>query len=153
MSPGWRISPALLAAIAAGALSFGVCFAVVADATRTAAPDRIAVRPARQAAHASLALTRAPSLHVRTGVLPAPAPPPPPPRRTVKAASGPATPDTGTPADQTQPTQTTTTTPTQPTPTPKPTPTQKPKAKPKPKPQPTGPDFDESGPQGPPSGG
>jgi outer membrane biosynthesis protein TonB len=156
MSPGWRISPALLAAIAAGALSFGVCFAVVADATRTAAPDRIAARPARQAAQASLALTRAPSLRVRTGVLPAPAPPAPPPRRTIKAASGPATQDTGVPpADETQPTQTTTTTPAQPIATPKPTPTQKPKAKPKPKPkpQPTGPDFDESGPQEPPSGG
>jgi outer membrane biosynthesis protein TonB len=151
MSPGWRISPALLAAIAAGALSFGVCFAVVADATRTVAPDRLAARPARQAAQASLALTRAPSLRVRTGVLPAPAPPPPP-RRTVKAASGPATPATGVaPADQTQTTQTTTTTPVQPTP--KPTPTAKPKAKPKPKPKPSGPDFDESAPQGPPSGG
>ena len=144
MSPGWRISPALLAAIAAAAVSFGVCFAVVADATRTVAPDRIAARPAHEAATASLALEPAPNLRVRAGVLPAAAPP----RRAVTAASSQATPATNTPpADETQ----TTTTPTTPTPTPKPA--AKPKPKPKAKPKPSGPDFDESGPQGPPSGG
>jgi outer membrane biosynthesis protein TonB len=150
MSPGWRISPALLAAIAAAALSFGVCFAVVADATRSTAPDRVAAQPVRQASRAHLALTRAPSLRVRAGVLPAPAAP-------VTAASEPATPapttTEQTTTEQTPPTtteQTPTTTTTAPaTPTPKPTPKPKPKAKPKP----AGPDFDDSGPQGPPSGG
>ena len=135
MSPGWRISPALLAAIAAAAVSFGVCFAVVADATRTVAPDRVAARPAPQAAKASLALTSAASLRVRAGVLPAP----PPPRRAVTAASEPATPASETPPpDQSQ----TTTTPAEPTP--KPAAKPKAKAKPKSKPKPSGPDFDES---------
>jgi outer membrane biosynthesis protein TonB len=143
MSPGWRISPALLAAIAAAAVSFGVCFAVVADATRTVSADRVAARPAGQAVKATLALEPAPSLRVREGVLPAPAPP----RRSVTAASSePATPATDTPpAEQTQ---TTTTEPAEPTPTATPKPKPKPKAKPKPKP--SGPDFDESGPQAPP---
>jgi outer membrane biosynthesis protein TonB len=145
MSPGWRISPALLAAIAAAAVSFGVCFAVVADATRTGSPDRIAARPVRQAAKAKLALTPAPSLRVRASLLP---PPAAPPRRTVKAASEPPATEAP-PPDETQAPQTTTTAPVEPTPSPKP----KAKPKPKPKPQPSGPDFDESGPQGPPSGG
>jgi outer membrane biosynthesis protein TonB len=146
MSPGWRISPALLAAIAAAAVSFGVCFAVVADATRTVSADRVAARPAGQAVKATLALKPAPSLRVREGVLPAPAPP----RKPVTAASSePATPTTDTPpAEQTEAPQTTTTAPVEPTPTATP----KPKAKPKPKtkPKPSGPDFDESGPQAPP---
>jgi protein TonB len=144
MSPGWRISPALLAAIAAAAVSFGVCFAVVADATRTTSPDRIAARPAPQAAKAKLALTPAPSLRVRASLLPRPAPP----RRTVKAASEPPAAEAP-PTKQSQAPQTTTTAPAEPAPTPKP----KPNPKPKPKPQPSGPDFDETGPQGPPSGG
>lgn len=145
MSPGWRISPALLAAIAAAALSFAVCFAVVADATRTTAPDRVAARPARQATLAHLALTRAPGLRVREGVLPAPAAP-------VTAASEPATPAVTTTTQQTTteqtPTTTTEQTPTTTATTPAtPTPTAKPK--PKPRPKPSGPDFDSSGPQGP----
>jgi outer membrane biosynthesis protein TonB len=144
MSPGWRISPALLAAIAAAAVSFGVCFAVVADATRTAAPDRLAERPAGQAVKTKLALTPAPSLRVRSTLLP----PAAPPARPVTAASTPPTSQASANA-QTQTTQTTTT----PTPTPKPTPKPKAKPKAKPKPPPSGPDFDESGPQGPPSGG
>jgi outer membrane biosynthesis protein TonB len=142
MSPGWRISPALLAAIAAAAVSFGVCFAVVADATRTAAPDRIAAQPARQAVTAHLALTPAPRLRVRAGVLPAPAPP----RRFTPATKEPAAPAPEEPATQQTP-QTTTTepvTPTATTPTPTPPARRKPKAKPKPKP--SGPDFDDSGP-------
>jgi outer membrane biosynthesis protein TonB len=139
MSPGWRISPALLAAIAAAAVSFGVCFAVVADATRTVSADRVAARPAAETVKAKLALKPAPSLRVRSGVLPAPAPP----RRTVTAASEPAT--EAPPAEQAAEPQTTTTAPDEPTPaaTPKP----KAKPKPKPKPKPSGPDFDESGPQ------
>jgi outer membrane biosynthesis protein TonB len=142
MNPGWRISPALLAAIAAAAVSFGVCFAVVADATRTVSADRVAARPAGQTVKAKLALKPAPSLRVRSGVLPAPAPP----RRAVTAASEPAT---KTPAEQTEAPQTTTTEPDEPTPTATPKPKAKPKPKPKPKPEPSGPDFDESGPQGP----
>jgi outer membrane biosynthesis protein TonB len=148
MSPGWRISPALLAAVAAAALSFGVCFAVVADATRTTAPDRVAGRPARQATPAHLTLTHAPRLRVRAGVLPEPAAP-------VTAASEPVTPPPPTTTEQTTTEQTPPTTTTEQTPTttatepattaPKPTP----KPKPKPKPKPTGPDFDDSGPQGP----
>jgi outer membrane biosynthesis protein TonB len=150
MSPGWRISPALLAAIAAAAVSFGVCFAVVADATRTVSPDRVAARPARQAVKATLALTPAPGLRVRAGVLPAPAPP----RAVTAASEEPATPATDAPpADQTEAPQTTTTAPAEPTPTATPNPKAKPKPKPKAKPKPSGPDFDESGPQGPPSGG
>jgi outer membrane biosynthesis protein TonB len=146
MSPGWRISPALLAAIAAAAVSFGVCFAVVADATRSVSVDRVAARPAGQAVKATLALKPAPSLRVRESVLPAPAPP----RRTVTASSEAATPTTETPpADQTQEPETTTTAPDDATPTATPKPKAKPK--PKPKPKPSGPDFDESGPQ-PPSG-
>jgi outer membrane biosynthesis protein TonB len=158
MSPGWRISPALLAAIAAAALSFGVCFAVVADATRTTAPDRVAVRPAQQATPAHLALTPAPSLRVRTGVLPPPPTPvtaasEPPAQTTTEQTPAPTTTEQ-TPAPTTTeqtPTSTTTTTPA--TQAPKPTPKPKPKPKPKPPPQPSGPDFDDSGPQGPPSGG
>jgi len=148
MSPGWRISPALLAAIAAAALSFGVSFAVVADATKTSAPDRVAARPATQAAPAQLALTSAPSLRVRQNVLPPPVAP-------VQAASEPATPaptPQQTTTEQTPAPQTQTQTPTQTTPTPTttPKPVVKPKPKPKPKkPAPTGPDFDDSGPQGP----
>jgi outer membrane biosynthesis protein TonB len=144
MSPGWRISPALLAAIAAAAVSFGVCFAVVADATRTVSADRVAARPAGEAVKATLALEPAPSLRVREGVLPAP------PRRAVTAASSePAKPATETPpAEQTEAPQTTTTAPAEPTPTATPKPKAKPK--PKPKPKPSGPDFDESGPQAPP---
>jgi outer membrane biosynthesis protein TonB len=150
MSPGWRISPALLAAIAAAALSFGVSFAVVADATKPSEPDRVAARPVTQATPAHLALTRAPSLRVRDDVLPPPAPP-------VQAASEPATPAPPAPTEQTTTeqtpapqTQTETQAPT--TSTPAPTPTPKPVVKPKPKPskpKPTGPDFDDSGPQGP----
>jgi protein TonB len=148
MSPGWRISPALLAAIAAAAVSFGVCFAVVADATRTASPGRAAARPAQQRVKANLALTPAPRLRVRASVLPAPSPPP---RRVAKAASKspPATDDPA--AEDTQEPRTTTTEPAEPAPAKKPK--AKPKPKPKPKPQPSGPDFDDSGPQGPPSGG
>lgn len=145
MSPGWRISPALLAAIAAAALSFGVSFAVVADATKTSAPDRVAARPVTQATPAQLALTSAPSLRVRQNVLPPPAAP-------VQAASEPATP-APTPEQQTTTEQTPapqTQTPTTPTTTPKPVVKTKPKPKAKPKkPAPTGPDFDDSGPQGP----
>jgi outer membrane biosynthesis protein TonB len=145
MSPGWRISPALLAAIAAAAVSFGVCFAVVADATRSVSVDRVAARPAGQAVKATLALKPAPSLRVRSGVLPSPAPP----RRTVTAASERATTTTETPpAEQTQEPQTTTA-PDEATPTATPKPKAKAKAKPKAKPKPSGPDFDESGPQPP----
>ena len=146
MSPGWRISPALLAAIAAAALSFGVSFAVVADATKPTAPERVAARPVTQATPAHLALTPAPSLRVRDSALPSPAAP-------VQAASEPAAPAAPAPQPTTTeqtpaaPTQTpTTSTPAQ---TPKPAVKPKPKPKAKPKPQPTGPDFDDSGPQGP----
>lgn len=147
MSPGWRISPALLAAIAAAALSFGVSFAVVADATKTSAPDRVAARPVTQATPAQLALTSAPSLRVRQNVLPPPAAP-------VQAASEPATPaptpEQQTTTEQTPAPQTQTPTPTTPTTTPTPVVKTKPKPKAKPKkPAPTGPDFDDSGPQGP----
>jgi hypothetical protein len=161
MSPGWRISPALLAAVAAAALSFGVCFAVVADATRTVAPDRVAARPARQSTPARLALTRAPSLRVSTNVLPPPAPPPapvqaasPPPATSTTATTATTPEATTTQPTTTQPTTTQQTTTEQappPTTTQAPPPTTpKPKPKPKPKPQPSGPDFDDSGPQAPP---
>jgi outer membrane biosynthesis protein TonB len=146
MSPGWRISPALLAAIAAAALSFGVSFAVVADATKTGAPDRVAARPVTQATPAQLALTSAPSLRVRQNVLPPPAAP-------VQAASEPATPAAPAPqqttTEQTPGPQTQTQEQAPTTSTPAPTPKPKPKPKAKPKPKPSGPDFDDSGPQGP----
>jgi outer membrane biosynthesis protein TonB len=145
MSPGWRISPALLAAIAAAAVSFGVCFAVVADATRTAAPGRSAETPLQQPIKANLELQSAPSLRVRAGVLPAPAPP----RRAVTAASEEPAPKQEPPPEETQPEPTTTTTTTEQ----QPEPPAKPKPKKKARPQPSGPDFDDSGPQGPSSGG
>jgi outer membrane biosynthesis protein TonB len=133
-----HISPALLGAIGAAAVSFGVCFAVVADATRTSPPERVAVQPARQAVHTRLALAPAPTLRVRASLLPAA------PSAPVQAASEPPKQATPPPETQTQTQQTTTTTQTTPTPTPKPKPKPKPKSKPKPKP--TGPDFDDTGP-------
>jgi hypothetical protein len=144
MSPGWRISPALLATIAAAALSFGVCFAVVADATRTASPDRAPVARAERAAKTTLALQPAASLRVRASLLPPPAPPPP--RRPVKAASTARESTTTEPSRQDSESTQTTTTPAEPVTTPQPKAT-KPKAKKKSKPAPSGPDFDDSGPQ------
>ena len=151
MSPGWRISPGLLAAIAAAALSFGVCFAVVADATRTSSPGRAPAPRAERAAKTTLALQPAASLRVRDDLLP---PPAPPPRRPVKAASTTPEPTTTTEPSQqeTEAPQTTTTTPAEPVTTPQPQ-ASKPKPKKKSEPKPSGPDFDDSGPQTPPSGG
>jgi hypothetical protein len=150
MSPGWRISPALLATIAAAALSFGVCFAVVADATRTTSPGRAPAPQPERAAKTTLALQPAPSLRVRASLLP---PPAPPPRRPVKAASRAPEPTTTEPAQQeTEAPQTTTTAPDESAATQQP-PKPKPKPKKKSKPKPSGPDFDDSGPQAPPSGG
>jgi outer membrane biosynthesis protein TonB len=134
-----RISPALLGAIGAAAVSFGVCFAVVADATRSSPSERVAVQPARQAVHPRLALAPAPSLRVRASLLPAP------PTAPVQAASKPPQQQQQPPPATTQTeTQQTTTTPAPPAPTPKPQP--KPKPTPKPKPKPKGPDFDDTGP-------
>jgi serine/threonine-protein kinase len=148
MSPGWRISPGLLATIAAAALSFGVCFAVVADATRTSSPGRAPAPRAERAAKTTLALQPAASLRVRSDLLP---PPAPPPREPVKAASTEPKPTTTEPTQQEAP-RTTTTTPAEPVTTPQPQ-ASKPKPKKKREPKPSGPDFDDSGPQTPPSGG
>ena len=149
MSPGWRISPALLATIAAAALSFGVCFAVVADATRTTSPGHAPAPQPERAAKTTLALRPAANLRVKASLLP---PPAPPPRPVVKAASTARKPATQTEPQQDAQQQTpTTTTQDQPTTTEQPQPAPKPKPKSKPKPKPSGPDFDDSGSQTPPA--
>jgi outer membrane biosynthesis protein TonB len=141
----------VLGAIAGAAVSFGVCFAVVADATRSSAPERTAERPKSDPSAIRLGLGPAAALRVREGLFPPavasaasrtpPKPPAPTPTPTTTA------PELATPQTQTQPTPVQTQ-PTQPTPKPAP----KPKARPKPAPKPQGPDFDDTGPQSPAGG-
>jgi hypothetical protein len=72
-----RPSAPLAGAIAAAALSFGICFAIVASPTRSA-PRAAAARPMREVARTSLTLHAVPALRVRAAVLqqaPAPASP------------------------------------------------------------------------------
>lgn len=145
-------NPIVLGAIAGAAVSFGVCFAVVAGATRSSAPQRTAERPKSDPAAIRLGLGPVAALRVREGLLPPavttaasrtpPKPPAPAPTTTAPGLAAPPTQTQPTPL-QAQPTQPT---PKQAAPKPKPRP-----AKPAPK-APQGPDFDDTGPQSPPGG-
>jgi hypothetical protein len=66
-----RLSPALLGAIVASAVSFWVCFAIVAGATRSAPSHATAAHPRRAAADVGvrLGLSPAPALRVRAVLL------------------------------------------------------------------------------------
>lgn len=143
-------SPIVLGALLGAILSFSVCFVVVANATRSSAPDRTAERAASGDTSAKLALGPAAALRVKPDVLAAPVVQAPVTKAPVTPATTPQT-LTQTQQQQVQTTQTAPVTPVQQTPAPKATPTPKPKATPKPKPKPskpTGPDFDDSGPGG-----
>jgi hypothetical protein len=124
---------------------------VVAQATRSTAPERAAAQRADSRSAVRLALRPAPALRVRDSVLTPPvraAPRTPPPAASAKPAI--TEPQATTP----QPTVPQTTTPvrTQPTtPSPKQVAPKRPVHK-APQKRPSGPDFDETGPQAPPGG-
>ncbi len=144
-----RPSAPLAGAIAAAALSFGICFAIVASPTRSAPPRAAPVRPMGEVARTSLTLHAAPALRVRAAVLqqaPAPESPAPAP---APAAAAPA------PAEQqpapamsapVEPATTPVTTTAAPTPAPRPAPRPRPKLVAAPKRAPAV-KFDEAGPQ------
>jgi hypothetical protein len=156
-----RGDPTVLGAVAGAAVSFGVCFAVVADATRSSAPatrrsapHRAAEQPKSDPSAVTLALAPAAKLRVREALLapivtvaPRPAPKPPPvpsPGATEPQLAAPQT--TAPPDTQAKPVEA------------KPAPRQRPAAKRRPAPKPApkhahGPDFDDTGPKSPPSGG
>lgn len=137
-----RANRTLLATLLGAVAAFGLCFVVVADAMKASSPTRPAEHVQSDATRVKVALGPAPALKVAAAVLAPVAP--------VRNSAASRTPpvEEQPPAEQTQ--TTTQTEPEQQTQQ-QPTQTAKPKPKPKPKatPKPSGPDFDDTGPQGP----
>jgi hypothetical protein len=162
-----RPHPAVLGAVIAGTVSFGVCFALGARADRTSASRLAASQHSAGDQRPRVALGEAPPLRVREALL-QPVVVAPAPRRAApepaSAQPAPAAPVTTTPSTTTTPQatapQTTTPAPqpTTPTPAPRATPAPKPATKPRPQTKPAPkkvapPDFDSTGPPAPQSGG